>query len=200
MDDFGDRYGNGSGDGTRRGLLAAGAGLLAAAALPRTARANPDWPARTLKWVVPYQPGTAPDNTVRPVAEAMAELLKQPVVVENRGGAGGNIGAQLVARAPADGYTWIYSATTMSINMRLHRTPGFDVMKDFLHVARIGVSDVLLVAHPASGLRTVKDLVDRCRREPGRLNFGSGGIGTPAHLGAELMLGVAGVTATHVPY
>ncbi len=184
----------------RRDLFAGAAGLFAAAALPRRARASAEWPTRTLKWVVPYQPGTAPDNTVRPVAEAMAELLKQPVVVENRGGAGGNIGAQLVARAPADGYTWVYSATPMSINMRLHRAPGFDVMKDFVHVARIGVSDVLLVVHPAAGLRTVNDLVERCRREPGRLNFASGGVGTPAHLGAELMLGVAGVSATHVPY
>lgn len=178
----------------RRTFLAAG---IAAAALPAHAQ---EWPARTIKWIVPYAPGTAPDQTVRAVAEAMAEVLRQPVIVENKAGAGGNIGAQLAARAPADGYTWVYSAAPMAAAMAMHRKPGFDAMKDFVHVSRIGYSDVLLVVNPESGIRSVKDLIDRARREPGKLNFGSGGVGTPAHLGAELMLSIAGVDATHVPF
>ena len=178
----------------RRTFVAA---ALAAAASPARAQA---WPTRTIRWIVPYAPGTAPDQTGRVVAEAMAETLKQPVIVENKAGAGGNIGAQLAARAPADGYTWVYSATPMAAAMAMHRRPGFDAMKDFVHVSRIGASDVLLVVPPDSGLRSVKDLVERARREPGRLNYGSGGVGTPAHLGAELMLATAGVEATHVPF
>ncbi len=170
---------------------------LAAAVFPALGQ---EWPSRTIRWIVPYAPGTAPDTTVRVVAEAMAAALRQPVVVENKGGAGGNIGAQLAARAPADGHTWVYSASPMAAAMALHRKPGFDALKDFVHVSRIGMSDVLLVTHPDSGLRTIRDLVERARREPGRLNFASGGVGTPAHLGAELMLATAGVTATHVPY
>jgi tripartite-type tricarboxylate transporter receptor subunit TctC len=173
------------------------AGAIASAALPVLAQ---EWPARTIKWIVPYAPGTAPDTTVRVVAEAMADALKQPVIVENKAGAGGNIGAQLAARAPADGYTWVYSAAPMAAAMAMHRKPGFDAMKDFVHVSRIGQSDVLLVVHPDSGIRSVGDLVERARREPGRLNYASGGVGTPAHLGAELMLSIAGVDATHVPF
>jgi len=190
----------GSGPRTRRRVLQAGLGAFAAAALsPMPARAQA-WPSRTIRWVVPYLPGTAPDQTVRIVGEAMAEALGQPVVVENKAGAGGNIGAQQVARAAPDGYTWLYSATPMAINMRLHRSPGFDTLKDFTHVGRIGTSDVLLVVHADSGIASARALLERARREPGRLNYGSGGVGTPAHLGAELMLGVAGVEATHVPF
>jgi tripartite-type tricarboxylate transporter receptor subunit TctC len=183
---------------TRRTLIRA---ALAAGALSvGAARAQSDYPSRTIRWIVPYQPGTAPDMTVRVVAEAMAEALRQPVIVDNKGGAGGNIGAQQAARAPADGYTWLYSATPMAINMRLHKAPGFDTLKDFVHVSRIGASDVLLVVHADAGIRSARELIERARREPGRLNYGSGGVGTPAHLGAELMLGVAGVQATHVPF
>lgn len=178
----------------RRTFIAAG---LAAAALPVRAQ---EWPARTIRWIVPYGPGTAPDQTVRVLAEVLGEALKQTVIVENRAGAGGNIGAQLAARAPADGHTWVYSATPMAAAMAMHRKPGFDAMKDFVHVSRIGSSDVLLVVHPESGIRSVKDLLERARREPGRLNYGSGGVGTPAHLGAELLLATAGVEATHVPF
>lgn len=178
----------------RRTFVAA---ALAAATLPVRAQ---EWPARTIKWIVPYAPGTAPDQTVRAVAETMAEMLKQPVIVENKAGAGGNIGAQLAARAPADGYTWVYSAAPMAAAMAMHRKPGFDTMRDFVHVSRIGYSDVLLVVHPDSGIRSVKDLIDRARREPGKLNYGSGGVGTPAHLGAELLLSSTGADATHVPF
>jgi tripartite-type tricarboxylate transporter receptor subunit TctC len=178
----------------RRTILA---GALAAATLPAFGQ---EWPARTIKWIVPYAPGTAPDTTVRVVAEAMGDALRQTVIVENKAGAGGNIGAQLAARAPADGYTWVYSASPMAAAMAMHRKPGFDAMKDFVHVSTIGASDVLLVVHPESGVRSVRDLIERARREPGRLNFSSGGVGTPAHLGVELMLAAAGVEATHVPF
>lgn len=179
---------------TRRGLLLV-AGCLATA----SAYAD-DYPSRPIKWIVPYLAGTAPDTSVRIVAEAMSSILKQPVVIENKGGAAGNLGAQLAARAAPDGYTWVYSAAPMSTNMRMYRKPGFDVLKDFTHIGRIAQSDVLLVVNADSGITSVKQLVERARKNPGKLNFASGGVGTPAHMGAELILNATGVEATHVPY
>ena len=161
---------------------------------------TPDYPSRTIRWIVPYLAGTAPDNTVRIVAEAMGGLLKQPVVVDNKPGAAGNLGAQLAARAPADGYTWVYSATPMAASMRMYSKPGFDVMKDFKHIGRIAISDLTVVVHPESGFKTIKDLMDRARLQPGKLSYASGGVGSPAHMGAELMLTMAGVDVLHVPY
>jgi tripartite-type tricarboxylate transporter receptor subunit TctC len=159
-----------------------------------------DYPQRSIRWVVPYLAGTAPDNTVRVVADAMSHILKQPVIVDNKAGVAGNLGAQIAAKAPADGYTWVYSATPMASNMRMYKKPGFDVMKDFTHVGRIAVSDLTVVVSPESGIKTLKDLMDRARKEPGKLSYASGGVGSPAHMGAELMLGLAGAEALHVPY
>ena len=181
---------------TRRTLVLAIAGLTLAGA----AVAQDTFPSRPIKWIVPYLAGTAPDTTVRITAEALSDILKQPVVVENKGGAAGNLGAQIAARSPADGYTWVYSATPMATNMRMYRKPGYDVMKDFIHVGGITRSDVVLVVAADSPFHTVKDLVDSARRQPGKLSYASGGVGTPAHMGAELILKSTGVQALHVPY
>lgn len=159
-----------------------------------------DYPSRTIRWVVPYLAGTAPDNTVRIMAEAMGGILKQSVIVDNKPGAAGNLGAQLAARAPADGYTWVYSATPMAASMRTYKKPGFDVMKDFTHVGRIAISDLTVVVSPDSGMTSIKDLMDRLKKAPGKLSYASGGVGSPAHMGAELMLSMANVSALHVPY
>src|SRR6185503_2297420 len=133
-----------------RAALAAATFALAAAG----AQAQ-DFPSRPIKWIVPYLAGTGPDTTVRVVADAMSDILKQPVVVDNKGGAAGNLGAQIAARSAPDGYTWVYSATTMSASMRMYRKPGYDVMKDFTHVGRISQSDVLLVVRPDLGAASV---------------------------------------------
>lgn len=164
------------------------------------ASAQERYPARPIRWIVPYLAGTSPDNTVRVVAEAMGALLKQNIVVENKPGAAGNLGAQAAARAAPDGYTWVYSGSPMTTSMRMYKKPGFDVMKDFVHVGRIGTSDLTLVTPAGSGLATVQQLVARGRQQPGQLMYASGGIGSPAHLGAALMLKAAGITATHIPY
>jgi tripartite-type tricarboxylate transporter receptor subunit TctC len=175
--------------------------LLASLALstPYTAQAQ-DYPNRPIRWIVPYLAGTAPDNTVRIVADALGPVLKQAIVVDNKPGAAGNLGAQLAARAPADGYTWVYSATPMAASMRMYKKPGFDVMKDFTHVGRIAISDLTVVVHPESGIKSIKDLMERARKEPGKLSYASGGVGSPAHMGAELMLSMAGANVLHVPY
>lgn len=159
-----------------------------------------DFPSRSIRWIVPYLAGTAPDNTVRVVADAMSGILKQPVIVDNKPGAAGNLGAQLAARAPADGYTWVYSATPMAASMRMYKKPGFDVMKDFIHVGRIAISDLMVVVHPESGIKSITELMERARKEPGKLSYASGGMGSPAHMTAELMLNTVGANALHVPY
>jgi tripartite-type tricarboxylate transporter receptor subunit TctC len=184
---------------TRRQLCKALAASLWPAALPSLA-ADGHWPSRPIKWVLPYLAGTGPDTTARTLAEALGPLLGQPVVIENRGGAAGNIGARLVARAPADGYTWIYSAAPMAANMRMYAVPGYDAIKDFRHIMRLTTSDILLIVHPSSGIGSVRELVERARANPGQLDYASGGVGTPSHLGVELFLSAAGVQATHVPY
>lgn len=175
--------------------LALAFGLLAAAAVQAQ-----DYPNRPIKWIVPYLAGTSPDLTVRIVAEAMSGLLKQPVLVDNKPGAAGNLGAQLAARAAPDGHTWVYSGTPMATSMRMYRKPGFDVMKDFVHIGRIGISDTTVVASPEAGIASLRELLERARRQPGKLSFASGGVGSPAHMGAELMLSAAGAQALHVPY
>lgn len=172
-------------------------GLLLAAGL---ALAQDTYPSRTIRWFVPFLAGTAPDTTVRIVADAMALELKQNIVVENKPGVAGNLGAQAAARAPADGYTWVYSSSPMAAAMRMHRKPGFDVMKDFVHIGRIAYSDLTVVAPVDAGTPTLQALLDKARRQPGKLMFASGGIGSPAHMGGELMLATAGADATHVPF
>lgn len=180
-----------------RAFRRAAAALLALGASLACAQ---EWPSRPIRWIVPYLPATAPDTTVRVVAEAMSEILRQPVIVDNKAGAAGNIGAQAAARSAADGYTWVYSAAPMATNMRMYKSPGFDVMKDFTHVGRIGSSDVVVVVPADAGIKSLAELIERARKNPGRLNYGSGGIGTPSHLGAELLFSSTAVDVVHVPF
>lgn len=187
----------------RRRFLGTASAALAAFALPAVSRARAaaaPWPERPIKWVVPYLAGTGPDITARVLAEAVGPMLGQPVVIENKGGAGGNIGARLVARAPADGYTWIYSAAPMAANMRMYRSPGYDALKDFRHVMRLTTSDIVLVVNADAGIASLAELAAKARAQPGKLDYASGGVGTPSHLGVELLLSALGAQATHVPY
>lgn len=174
--------------------------LALALAGPFAAHAEEAYPSRTIRWIVPFLPGTSPDNTVRILADAMGQTLKQNIIVENRAGAGGNLGAQAAARSAPDGYTWVYSGSPMAANMRMYSKPGYDLMKDFVHVGRIGVSDLTFVTSPASGTTSLRELLERAKKKPGSVMYASGGIGSPAHMVAELMLQTAGAEATHVPY
>ena len=174
--------------------------LLAIAVLAAASAQAEEFPARPIKWIVPYLAGTAPDITVRVVADAMSGILKQAVVVENKGGVAGNLGAQLAAKSAPDGYTWVYSANPMATSMYMYKKPGFDVLKDFTHVGRVAYSDSLLVVNADSGIGSLKDLIERGRKDPGKLAYASGGIGSPAHMGTEMFLNYTGVQALHVPY
>lgn len=164
------------------------------------AQAQDAYPNRVIKWFVPFLAGTAPDTTVRIVAEAMGSELKQTVVVENKPGGAGNLGAQAAARSAPDGYTWVYSSSPMAAAMRMYKKPGFDVMKDFVHIGRIANADLTVVAQPDTGFASLAAMLERLRKQPGKLAFASGGIGSPAHMGGELLLATAGVEATHVPF
>lgn len=159
-----------------------------------------DWPNRPITLIIPFLPGTSPDNTMRPLVEVMGSILKQPIIIENRAGAAGSLGAQIAARAAPNGYTWMYAANVHAATMRMRLKPGFDILRDFEMVGRTGTSEMLLVVSADSGMRTLGDLIERARNNPGKLNFASGGNGSPAHLAAELMLSASGVSAVHVPY
>ena len=175
------------------------AGILPLMVSTQAFAADP-WPNRTIKWVVPYLAGTGPDNTARIVADAVSKELGQPVVIDNKGGAGGNLGARQAAKAAPDGYTWVYAGSPMAASMRMYKSPGYDALKDFRHVIGLTSSDSTIVVHASSDIQTLEQLITRLRSQPGKIDYASGGVGSPSHLGVEMMLGAAKVEATHVPY
>ena len=187
-------------DFTRRQWLGA---ALAATALPlasRPAWAQEPYPSRPIKWLVPYLAGTAPDTGARLMADGVGPILGQPIVIDNRPGAGGNVGTRIVAKAPADGYTWLYTGSPIASSMRIFKNPGYDALKDFRHVIRLTESEVALVVNAESDIQSLDDLLARLRAQPGKLDYASGGIGTPSHLGVEQVLAATGTQAVNVPY
>jgi tripartite-type tricarboxylate transporter receptor subunit TctC len=179
----------------RRGLLALGAAsVLARGAMAQT------YPARAIRMVVPYAPGGGTDILGRIFAQRLTETLGQPVVVENRGGAGGNIGAQAVANSAADGYTILFTGNNLAINEILYSNPGYDSTRDFVSVARVANTPMLLVVHPSVPARTLPEFIAYARAHPGKLNHGTPGSGTAQHLAAALFDDLAGTKIVHVPY
>jgi tripartite-type tricarboxylate transporter receptor subunit TctC len=159
------------------------------------------WPTRTVRMVVNFPPGGAGDSIARPVAAALSESLRQSIVVENRAGAAGNIGAAEVARASADGYTQLLStSSTMISNPFMFRHMPFDAERDLVPVASVARLPFFLMTHPAVPAHSVAELLAYIRANPGRLSYGSAGVGGGPHLAAEMFLRQAGLQATHVPY
>jgi tripartite-type tricarboxylate transporter receptor subunit TctC len=181
----------------RRTALATLAAL--ALSVPTLAGAQ-DWPVRPVKLVVPFGPGTTTDIVSRVFAEALAKPLGQAVVVENKSGAGGNIGADLVAKAPADGYTIVMGTVgTHAINPSLYRKMPYDALKDFAPIGFAGYTPTLLVVSASSPVKTLKDL-QAAAAKPGGVSFASAGNGTSGHLAGELLKARLGGDMTHVPY
>ena len=181
----------------RRALatLAAACAVIACPALAQT------YPDHTIRLVVPFPAGGPTDIVARPFAQLLSGALKQPVVVENRGGAGGSIGADVVAKAPADGYTLLMGTVgTNAINGALYRNLAYDPVKDFTPIALVASSPVVLVVNPASTAHTVQDFIAAAKAAPGKIAFGSAGNGTPGHLTGEMFSMAAGVKLQHVPY
>lgn len=178
--------------------------MLAAAALATTgtpALADDNWPSKPVKLIVNFPPGGAADQIARAVAQPLQEALGQPVVIENRGGSGGNIGGVAVAKAPPDGYTLLMSSGGMvSVNPFIYRNMPFDPMKDLVPVAAAARVLVFLVTRPDFPAQDAKAFLAHLKANPGKTSFGSAGNGSSPHLAAEMMLAQAGLQATHVPY
>jgi tripartite-type tricarboxylate transporter receptor subunit TctC len=158
------------------------------------------YPGKPVKVIVPYPPGGPTDIVARVVAQKLSEQTGQQFVVDNRGGAGGNIGAEAVARAPADGYTLLVATTAHAINRSLFKGLNYDLMKDFIPVSQLTAGPLVIVANPALPASNVKELIALAKAKPGELTFASSGNGQSTHLSAELFATMAGVKMTHVPY
>jgi len=182
----------------RTGLLNLVIVVAGLAAVPAFAQS---YPAKPVRLVVPYPPGGPVDNIGRILAQPLAPLLGQNVVVENRSGAGGSLGAEVVARAAPDGYTMLLGNTgPMTVNPVLQPRLSYDPRKDFHPVTWLVSAQMVLVVHPSLPVRSVKELVALARAHPAGLNYGSAGMGNLTHLGMELFQSMAKVKMTHVPY
>jgi tripartite-type tricarboxylate transporter receptor subunit TctC len=158
------------------------------------------WPARPVKIVVPYATGGPADIYARFLAQKLPELLGQPFVVENRPGAGAVIGTDLVAKSPADGYTLLLMSNTHTVNETLVANKPYHLTRDFVGVAPINYSDLVLVAHPSVPAKDLRELLSVAKSRPGKINYASSGTGTPYHMAGELFKSMAGVYLVHIPY
>jgi tripartite-type tricarboxylate transporter receptor subunit TctC len=183
----------------RRSFLAgtAAAGLVARG-LIRPAFADA-WPSRPIKLVAPFAPGGGSDFTSRLIAEKLSARLGQPMIVDNKPGAGGNLGAEAAIKAPADGYTFLTISGSYAINSILHQ-PSFDSLNDIVAIGQFTDEPTMLCVNPSVPARNLDELVTLCKRDPGKLAYGSSGPGGLVHLGTEFFLDAAGIKATHVPY
>jgi tripartite-type tricarboxylate transporter receptor subunit TctC len=183
-----------------RKLLTTAALVLVAIGAANSALAQ-TYPNRNITLVVPYPPGGGVDAMARLVAEKLSVALKHTVVVDNRAGAGGNLGTRAVAKAEPDGYTLLLGHTgTISINPSLYANAGYDPRKDFAPIGLIASMPVVLIAHPAFPAKTVADVIAIARKDPGKLNFGTSAIGTGGYLTAEYFKSVANLDMQIVPY
>lgn len=174
--------------------------LLVCLPLAAAAQAS-DFPSKAIRIVVPFPPGGATDAAARLVAVKMSEHWGQPVLVDNRAGAGGNVGSDLVAKSPADGYTLVMGVTgSHAINASLYSKMPYDPVTDFVAISQVAVVPNVLVVHPSVPVKNLAELVALAKKEPGKLNYASLGNGTAAHLGMEMLKSDAGVDITHVPY
>ena len=187
---------------TNRLLLAALMGCVTFGLTAYTAPANAQaFPNKPVKLIVPFVAGGATDIVARLVAQKLSTAWGQPVVVENRGGAGGNIGADAVAKSPADGYTiLVTSGSIVTVNPHMYAKMPFDAKKDLAPITNLASGPQVLVVHPAVPAKNVKELVALAKSKPGQLNFGSAGIGSQVHMAAEAFVYAAGIEAQHIPY
>lgn len=176
--------------------------MVSGAAFAQTPSTGPGqaYPSKTIHFVAAFPAGGPSDIVTRALAKRMSEVLGQPVVVENRAGASGNIGAEFVAKSPPDGYTVLLGGSYLTIAPSLYLTLGFDPLRDFTPIALLVTNQYVLSVHPSVPVHSVKDLVKLAKTRPGKLNYGSAGKGSPPHLAAELFRTMAGLDIVHVPY
>lgn len=168
--------------------------------LPLGALAQDAWPARPVRLIVPFSPGGSTDVIGRMLGQKLSALWGQPVVIENRAGAGGNVGADVVAKAPGDGYTLLMASGSITINPALYKKMPFDTQKDLLPITNVAQGPMLVVVQDGSPYKTLKDLIAAAKARPGAINFASAGVGSQVHLAGENFANAAGVDLQHVPY
>jgi len=175
--------------------------VAAAVAMPMVARAQPAWPTKPIRWIVPFAPGGGTDTVSRLIADQLSRSLGQTVVVENKGGAGGNIGTVELARAAPDGYTiGLISVASHTLNPMLYTKLPYDADKDIVGISRLAILLNLLGVTPALPANNVAELIALCKAAPGKYAFSSSGPGSSLHLSGELFKVMAGVDILHVPY
>jgi tripartite-type tricarboxylate transporter receptor subunit TctC len=175
--------------------------VFTACLLWSAAHAQDAWPSRPLKMVVAYPPGALTDTLARAVVDRLSPALKQPIVIDNKPGAGTLLAADMVKNAPADGYTlMMVTSTTLGISPALYRKPAIDPVRDFAPVAQIGSVDFFLIANPAFPAKSVKDMLEAIKASPGKYNYASVGSGSPHHLFMEVLKKDHGLDIKHVPY
>jgi tripartite-type tricarboxylate transporter receptor subunit TctC len=172
-------------------------GLVCLAPAPATAQ---EYPLRPVRLIAPFAPGGATDALARLVGQQLSERWRHQVIVDNRPGAGGNLGAELAARAAPDGYTLLVAGAPHAINMSLYKKLAYDLQRDLVGVNRVAAYPSAIVVHPSLPVKSVKELIALAKRRPGELNFGSAGPGSPNRLAIELFMMMAGVKMVHVPY
>src|SRR5882757_7329524 len=183
----------------RRRAIAACVATCAALLLPCGAHAQA-YPDRAISYIVPSSPGSSPDIVGRIMADALAKILGQPVVVLNRPGAGGTIAAASAAKAAPDGYTILQANTNHSFSQTFYKNLGYDLEKDFGPVGRFASAFYIVMAHPKLGVKTLKELIEKAKAAPGTLNYASGGVGAATFIVTEVLKAQAGIDMVHVPY
>jgi tripartite-type tricarboxylate transporter receptor subunit TctC len=185
---------------SRRALMQSALGVLGAAATG-PALAQGAWPDRPVRIIVPFPPGGSTDIVARFLAETLREQLGQPFLVENRGGAGGNVGTDFVAKSPPDGYTLVVNSPgPFAINDKLYRTMPFNPARDIAPIGLVASVPIVLMVPISSPAHSVQELIGLAKRQPGQLAFGSSSVGGTNHLAGELLRSMAGVDIVHVPY
>jgi tripartite-type tricarboxylate transporter receptor subunit TctC len=183
----------------RRKFVKFAAAFGAAGAVPAWAQQAGKFPSKPIKFVVPFSAGGGGDTVARMLAQRLSERTNNPVVVENRTGAGGNIGTDFVLKSPPDGYTLLNMSSTYPIQAAVSKLP-FDPIGDMQPIIMVSRDPVILMVHPDSPLKTAKDLIDAAKKTPGKITHGSAGVGSIAHLGMEELAFLMGVELLHVPY
>jgi len=184
---------------SRRTMLQLATGVAALPLVSRVARAQ-SYPARPIRWVVPFPPGGATDVVARLISQWLSERLGQPVVIENRGGAGGNIGVQAVVNSPPDGYTILLIPTGATINATLYDSLPYNFLRDIAPVSGLVHSPNVMVVNPALSVRSVAEFIAYTKANVGKVNMASPGTGTAVHMAGEMFKVMTGANMTHVPY
>jgi tripartite-type tricarboxylate transporter receptor subunit TctC len=179
-------------------MRAAVMGMLVAVAA--TSAHAQEYPAKPIRWIIPYPTGGTSDFLARIIGQKLTDAWKQPVLVDNRSGANGNIGTEMAAKAPPDGYTILLVASTFTMNPWVYPNLSFDTERDFAPITTILWQPYLLSVHPSLPVRTVKELIALARSRPGAIDYGSGGVGNATHIAGERFASMASVKLNHVPY